>query len=341
MSRSRVAVLVHLAAVSLLAFLAGCDPTVRRTLSSPTFYPTALDFWPERRAFLVGSYDDGSIEHIALGGSTGDTGNRLFHEKHADGRLRALRLRVDRPRQRLWVLDVDGVYVYALPAKRLLERIDLPETVPSKEECLPDMAVDPTSGAVYVSDVRQPIIHMITENAAEKALQIRAIHIRFEGGIAHGSGFSALVLAESPLGLIAGSAATGKLWRVDVATGVATAITLRYAIKGICGMSLVPSGTGPYSFRLPPGAFIYATTGFRNQVLRLRLILDSEGGRMAVSAPLMVAEAPISLVAFSNVVVLTSSQLGHHKDFSGDHRPLLPFRLVMVPTNRQSTMGDH
>lgn len=317
-------------ALSFSLLLSGCDLREPWILGSPTFYPTALDYWPDEKAFLVGSYHDGSIQRMAFDGNTVFD---PFQEKHANGRQRALRIKVDKVRNRLWVLDVDGVYVYALPDKSLLSRVDLPWTALSKEECLPDIALDSSTGAAYISDNRRPIIYLIDQELNKESLRKTAIPVRFERGERHDGGFSALSVIDAPYALIAGSASTGELWRIDATTGEARMISLPRSmkLKGVCGMSLVVPAR-PYSY-LPLRPQIYVTTGFHNQVIKIRLTPDLQrGDDVARIASLMAVQTPISLIAFKNYTVVTSSQLGRHKDFNGGNDPLVPFRLVLMPT---------
>ncbi len=325
----RIAVLRALLAMLVVpVLLSGCDPRERWILGSPTFYPTALDFWPESRAFLVGSYHDGSIQRVALDGSPA---LEPFQEKHADGRQKALRLKVDRVRNRLWVLDIDAVYVYALPENRLIRRIVLPRSMPSREQCLPDIALDSSTGAAYISDNRQSTIYMISEEAREESLERTDIPVRIEGGGAHRGGFSALVVMDDPFALIAGSASTGRLWRIDPATGKGWEIAAP-ALKGICGLSTLGPEERPYRYGPRPQSPIYAATAFHNQVVRILVSPDLRRGDLARVAPHMPVQVPTSMVAFRSHIVVTASQLDHHGDFGGDREPLLPFRLVLMPS---------
>ncbi len=314
---------VFAAVIAIAGLLSGCGSPERWTLGSPMFYPTALDYWPESRAFLVGSYHDGSIQRMAF---DGPAAQELFQEKHADGRRKALRLKVDRAANRLWVLDVDAVYIYTLPEKRLIRRIALPESVLSRDDCLPDIVVTST-GAAFISDARRPVLYMISENAIEQSLERTDIAIQFAGGEEHRDGFSALMENDNPFALIAGSASAGKLWRIDPTTGKADAISTP-PLKGICGMSTITPEVRPYLFYPTQMLIIYITTGFSNQILGILLTRDLQRGEVRRIAGRTKVETPVSLVAFRSHILVANSQLSRHKDFNGGDGPVVPFRLV-------------
>lgn len=316
-----------LMALAALLLLAGCEPHEQWTLGSPTSYPAAVDYWPQGKIFLAGSYHDGSIVRLPRNAKAAKDPNQ---DQELDGRRKTLRLKVDPVRNWLWVLDVDSVFVYALPDQKLLHRIKLPKAVPSKEACLPDIAIDPEDGTVYISDLRHPTIYMLkTETDQGPPLRLD-ISVQFEGGTEYHGGFSALVVYKRSRALIAGSASSGGLWWIDPATGNATAIAAP-RFEGICGMSVLAPQVAPHLHRLPQRPLIYATTGFRNQVLSISLTPDLRRATATGLAPPIRVQVPISVIAFPSIVVVASSQLDRHTDFGGDSDPALPFRLVLMP----------
>lgn len=324
-----------LAVAAALASLPACNSQGRWTLGSPTFFPAALDYWHEQGAFLAGSYHDGSVQRLGAGSARG-TG--LFLDKRSDGRERALRLKVDAVRDRLWVLDAGGVFVYSLSGRKLLQRIALPRADLSKENCLPDIVLDAGTGTAYVSDNRRPAVYAIAWAADGHGLEKTEIAVRFAAGAKQGGGFSALALTENPPALIAGSAASGALWRIDLAEATAHAIEASPApLKGICGMSTIARSDRLYAYAQSP--LVYATTGFRQQVVRILLTRDLRRASTAQIAPFMPVDTPIGLVAFASNIVVAGSQLRHHADFGGDRDPPAPSRLVLMPARLESIVN--
>jgi hypothetical protein len=321
---------VWLAAVSLLA---GCEVRDRWTLPSPDFYPAALDYWPRGRVFVVGGYHDGTIRHLSAEGS--HVADQPSADR-ADGRRGAIRLKVDEARDRLWVLDLDALYVYTLRERKLLQRIGLPRATPSKAACLPDMALDAASGTVYVSHNERPEIHRVSAEAAGAGFRATRIALRDAAGQAIEGGISALVLLDKSRALIAGSAAGGKLWRIDPESGAASALSSG-AFRGICGLAAHPDENPPPYHQLNSST-LYASMGFGNEVLKITIAPGGKGFRAARLAPSMPVSSPVSLVAFSKYLVVTSSQLARHQDFGGDNDADEPFRLVLMPAGLESML---
>jgi hypothetical protein len=318
-------------ALSVLA--GGCDTGSRWALEAETAYPAALDFWPEERVFLAGSYHEGTIYRLP---SDAKSVPAVVMGNSTHGHGRALRLKVDSTGQRLWVLDTDAVYAYALPDGRLLHRIPLAVGTRSRKHCLPDMALDGATGDVYVSDAGAPVIHRIAAGPGGGMPQATAIPVSFGADGSSAGGFSALTVQGSPPFLIAGEASSGKLWRVDPASGAATVLPVP-PIVGVCGMGAVVPEQRPYLYRPPRTLLLYVTTGFTHRVLRVTLAHDFRSGEIARIAPAMTVDTPISVVAFSRFVAVTGSRLGRHGDFNGGRNEALPpFRLVLMPSGLEA-----
>ena len=305
--------------------ISACDVRDGWILGSTYFFPSAVDYWAEENRFLVGSYHNGAVQLI---GRYRDHTFDLFQPPNSDGRKRTLRLKIDSLRNRLWLLDTDGVYLYALKENRLLGRVALPESIVTRKDCLPDLALD-SFGAAYVSDNRRPVIYVIREQVHDAPLHKTDAPMTFSGAPPNDGGFSALAFVGEPPVLVAGSASTGRLWRVDVARNIATEIaTDSNEYRGICGMAALPSR---HSYAFGALSLVYATTGFRERLLGIALTPEFErASAVELKLPASV-ETPLSLVAFGSFLMLTSSQLGRHRDLGGQGAPVVPFRVVLMP----------
>src|SRR5690242_13615124 len=85
---------------------------------------------------------------IAACSGSNDAETRADYERAVSRDV--LRVRTDLDRGRLWVLGLEGVYVYEFSTRRLLRRIVLPGWSVSRFTCDPDLAIDRT-GSVWVS----------------------------------------------------------------------------------------------------------------------------------------------------------------------------------------------
>lgn len=319
-------------AAATLCLLAGCGERHRWTIDDGSFFPVAIDYWKDDSSFLIGSYEHGRIERMSAGGVL-DAQPFLPSSFAQDGRKRALRISVDSARDRLWVLDTDRVYVYSLTLRQMRLRIDLPRSArATRSDCLPDMTVDPFTGTVYVADGAEQKVHEIHEDSSSAALVRTELRLRSDDGARIGK-ISALAVVPERHALIAGSAETGTLWRIDPLNGKARRIAMKEApmLRGICALRAV--GTSPLS-RLPRSAAPYEFyfTSLSSNALYGAAIDESLAAGYAVTMSRALAlENPIGIAAISGYVVATSSQLSRHSDLGGSTGPVMPFRLVAMP----------
>jgi hypothetical protein len=319
----------RLAVLAAALALAACVVQARFALDSANFFPTALDYWPGRGVLLVGSYDTGAVHAIS---TDGVTGRELLPAAAGDGR-RTLRLKVDPVRSRLWVLDTGGVTLYSLPEGEPLRRFDLPPLTASKAACLPDLALDAAGGG-YVSDNHRPLLYRLQEHAG----RAEPVVLRFGNGTPHRDGFSALIAIADPPVLIAGSAATGRLWAIDGTTGHSRLIATPRAVEGLCGLARVPPETLLRYYGLPLGPLVVATTGFADAVVKFQLTPDLRYAEVSRLAPYVAVRTPISIVQMGAQAMVAASQLDRHPDFAAGARPRLPFRLVLIPHGLETPM---
>jgi hypothetical protein len=319
-------------AAAMLGLLAACDGPDRWTIADASFFPVAIDHWSDDRSFLVGSYEHGAVARMSDNGILDDR-PYLPSSVAQDGRRRALRISVDGARDRLWVLDTDRVYVYSLRSRKLLLRIGLPHGAQvTRAGCLPDMTFNPFTGTVYVADGREPTLHAIYEDSSTEALVRTELRLHGDGRGEIGR-ISALAVVPGPHALLAGSAETGTLWRVDPLTGEARRIEVKDAssLRGICALRAIAASPLSHTQRGDAPHEFYFTSMTSNALYGLVLQPSLEAGRAVALTRAQALESPIGIAPIGGYVVATSSQLDRHKDLGGAAAPLMPFRLVAMP----------
>jgi hypothetical protein len=317
-------------AVSLLVgltLLTSCDLKDRWLIPDAQFYPAGIDYWHAGRSFLVGSYQHGGIWGIS---AAGISDAEPFLPSHEAGPQKALRVRVDNARERLWVLDTDAVYVYTLPDRRLIAKVSLPGALaPTRKNCLPDLALDAATGAAYVTDSASSRLHYIHEGSSEQSMVRSEIRVRFPDPSAS-SRLTAIAVLHDPHAIIGGVASTGEIWRIDPRTGHAARVILRNeeTVRGVCAI-----GTTGRAYGTRPAAThqLYVTTGFHHQVFSVAFENKLDHAGVTAVGRLPGFNTPVDLVALHGHVVVTASQLARHADFGGDGAAELPFRLELMP----------
>ena len=99
-------------------------------------------------------------------------------EQHQRGERRALRVREDTPRHRLWVLTLEHVYVYDIRTRKLLRRMSLPNWPVADFMCPPDLVLG-RDGTVYVSNNVQPkLLQIDPANFRKREHQLRLVSDR-------------------------------------------------------------------------------------------------------------------------------------------------------------------
>jgi len=309
-------------AVISMGLLSGCDLSPRWQIDAPQFYPAAIEYLPDTNEFLVGSYHDGATLAYGRDGSARPAG----FDNGTDPRpSRILRIRVDAARQRIWFLDAGAAYVYALPERKLIRRIQLPRALASVEECLPDLMVDAT-GMAFVSDNQRPTLYRIHD----RTFKVDALPVKVSAESPQHSGFSALLALDSPYSAIAGSAGSGQLWLIDLTTGRAELIPLSRPIRGICALALGEPEDRLHSYLVKQGPILFGATGFQNGIVRIELTPDLHRGIARTVAPYAKVDTPVGIVSYRDRLLLAGSQLHHHGDFGGMYQPFLPFRIAVV-----------
>lgn len=117
-------------------------------------YPEGITADPYTGDLYTGSYEDGTIFKLTPGHRVAEQ----FLPAGADGRTRALGLKVDQAR-RLWAIDANlGVAVYDLRDRHLLARFDISG---QDAHLVNDLAIAP-DGSAYLTDSLRAVVHRVT-----------------------------------------------------------------------------------------------------------------------------------------------------------------------------------
>ena len=151
---------------------------------------------------------------------------------HEHGERRALRVKVDTARNRLWVLSLEHVYVYDIIGKRLIRRVALPAWSVAGISCSPDMTLDRSGSAFISSNAESKLWKIDAEDFSIKQYEIK-LHAREGWDI----GFGALTFAADGT-LFALTAHAGSLWRIDIAKSSANEVELSERVLNTCELTM-------------------------------------------------------------------------------------------------------
>ena len=120
-----------------------------------------------------------------------------------------LRTAQDPARKRVWVLEVDAVY---LEEGNRRQRFELPGWVHAKDiyACTPDLAVD-AQGAVVVTSNVVPVVWRIEPATA----QVTRHELALDADLDKEVGFTSITYARHQRAFYAFSATYGSVWRID------------------------------------------------------------------------------------------------------------------------------
>ncbi len=156
---------------------------------------------------------------------------RALLKAHTQGEQRALRIKVDAARNRLWVLGLKHVYVYDITGKQLIRRVALPDWSVAGFVCSPDMALDPSGAAYIAGNVASTLWKIDAEDFGVKAHELT-----LRAGANRDLGFGALTFAADGA-LYALTAHDGSLWRIDVATLRGSEVALSERLLNTCSLT--------------------------------------------------------------------------------------------------------
>ena len=132
--------------------------------------------------------------------------------------LPALRVQVDTPRNLAWVLNRDAVYVYALPKKTLIKRIELPGWLVAGKAFsqASDLALAPNGAALVTSNVVPTIWEINPED-----MTVRQHRLSLNADNDKDVGFTGLAFGPDGRDLIGTSSMLGSAWKLDLDAGTA------------------------------------------------------------------------------------------------------------------------
>jgi len=164
-----------------------------------------------------------------------ERGGRLLYggllKLHERGERRALRVRMDAARNRLWVLTLDHIYVYDVDGKRLVRRVTLPGWSVARFVCSPDMVLDRSGSAFISSNVQSRLWKIAAEDFA-----VTHHEITLRARENWDTGFGALAFAADG-SLFALTAHSGSVWRIDATGSSATEVELSKPVSNACALT--------------------------------------------------------------------------------------------------------
>jgi len=153
------------------------------------------------------------------------------------GKRPILRSQVDRIRNRVWILTLDGVALHEASTGEEVAQIPLPGWLWAGEKyaCPPDLAVGPIGEAVISSNVVPKVwrIDPVTLVASEHALAL-------DDDSGRDIGFTGLTYSVQQGAFFAVNAFQGSLWRVDSRLHRAQRIPLSASLANACGIAVRP-----------------------------------------------------------------------------------------------------
>jgi hypothetical protein len=142
------------------------------------------------------------------------------------------RHRLDAARERMWVVDRDGVFVFDLK-KTTRVALVLPDWLRVGDGCLPDLALGPKGEVVVTSNI-VPTLWRIDPDSLAVSVHRPALDTDTDRDI----GFSGLVYSEQHRAFFAASYHHGSLWRIDAGLARAQKVALSESIPQACGLAM-------------------------------------------------------------------------------------------------------
>jgi len=151
----------------------------------------------------------------------------------------AIRVQVDKGRNRVWVLGLNGVYIYDKPTGKLVRHVELPNWMAVRRTiaCAPDLVLAPTGAALVTSNI-QPIIWEIDE----VNMAVRQHKLAIATDTDKDFGFTALTFDREGRELLGLSSFLGAVWRIDLATNKAQKLQSPKPVRGDCDLGLQKNG---------------------------------------------------------------------------------------------------
>lgn len=173
-----------------------------------------------------------------------------------------------------------------------------------------------TPGAAWFTDSLNPFLYKVPLGAfGQLPGQSAVVRVPLSGDYVHVAGFNANGIARTPdgSGLLIVQTATGLLFRVDPATGVATKVDL--------GGALLTNGDG----LLQSGRTLFAVQNALNRVAVVKLNLVGTSGQITQTLTDPRLDVPTTVAAFLDRLYLPNAR------FSTPPTPTTPYSAVAIP----------
>jgi Cu-Zn family superoxide dismutase len=268
-----------------------------------------MGYDPRTRAYFVGAVGGGAV----LRGSVDEPEAEIFSAAGADGRTGALAARPDHGRVFVGSL-VGKVWIYGEQTGKLLARLD----TGLKTSIMNDFAFLP-NGTAFVSDSTNPFLWRITAKAGggfrlEKWLDFTGTPFVYVKGV----NADGIVASRDGRYVVLNQLATGKLYRVDVASRQVTEVTKAgggsFALRNSDGMELV-------------GRQLYVVRNANRQVAKVRLSADFSTGTLVSVTRNPAFAFPTAAIAVGGRLLVLESQLDR---LIAKKQPRLPFTITSV-----------
>ena len=272
-------------------------------------FPEGITEDPDGEHFFVCSHRTGTVFRCGIGQPEAE----VWLPGGQDGRTALIGMTTDR-RGRLFACggETGHVFAYELASGRLLAQ----RTVPSEPTLLNDMCV--VGEFLYVTDSKRPVVWRfdVTDGLGEPELWLDLTrHGADETDLHYLNG---IVPTHDGAVLVMAAQGTGRLWRVDVATGAAEPIDLGTAV--VNGDGLVYVGDVLYvcdNSEEPDGSV-------RMWLTALRLTDDARGGSVIGRWERPLTDTPSTVAHLGDRLYIVNAQ--HFAHFAGQE-PKPPFTV--------------
>jgi hypothetical protein len=149
------------------------------------------------------------------------------------------RHQLDTQRNRIWVLDRDGAYLYDLAAPDRARHVPLPswQSVGEPSGCAPALALGPRGEVLVSSDVMRSVWRIDPDST-----HVTEHELTLDADVDKEVGFSALAYVSEQRIYIGFSHFHGTLWRIDPASREAHRIALDAPLSRACGIAITARG---------------------------------------------------------------------------------------------------
>lgn len=306
-----------LVVLALVLALAGCDDD-RYSLPISGAYPTAIDYWPAKKMLLVGTLDGAVYAMTRQGGQE----NKLFNARGMD-RAQIIRMRVDRMRDRLWVLGPYQVSVYDLATSRLLRHTGLQE-LSGRDRISPfgDIELDERGNAYIIDTGMFPLIYKADGVSFNVEAWGPQPERRNMAAAANYAPLNALAMTPDGSQLMYLNGYDGRLWSVSLQNGGVSEIKLSHPLYAASSMAVTRDNAAR------SGEFkVYITRASRGLISVVHLDSRSGAGKVRDLAFEKV-DTPLAATLVDGALFVTDSQLGKLPEFGGAGDPISPFRIM-------------